>query len=261
MKITVIGCGVMGKAFAKHFARQHFIFLYDKSFEKANDLAKEIGGKAVEKVKEAIQGSDVILLAVKPKDFESVAKMIHSDLTKDQLVISILAGASLQILRKHLPDSPLLRVTPNLALLYGQGVLGVVEDSQLSDDLKKLAETLLSGMGLVAWLAENKMDALNALAASGLGFFFLIMEGFIEGGVAIGLTEDEAKEYALKTLEGAASLMRETKKHPAELKLQIASPAGTTIAGLKKMEEYGVKAGIINALIAAHEKAVHMFNP
>jgi len=262
MKIAIIGCGVMGSAFARHFAKQHHVFLCDKSIEKVKLLAKDIGGKVFEKASDAVQEADVILLAIKPKDLKGVAKTINSSLVKDQLVMSILAGASLDLLHEYFPLSPILRITPNLSLVHEQGVLGLADDSQLSHELKKLSTSLLEGMGLLAWLPESKMDALNALAASGLGFFFFIMEGFIEGGVAIGFTAQEAKEYTLKTLEGALTLMKEEpKKHPAELKLQIASPAGTTIAGLIKMEEYGVKVGIIKALVAAYDKAVHMFIP
>lgn len=259
MRIAIIGCGVMGAAFARHFAKCHQVFLSDKTYEKADSLAKDVGGKACEKASEAVVQAEIVLLAIKPKDLKSVSQEISSSLKKEHLVMSILAGTPLLLLRKYFSQSALLRITPNLALIYGEGVLGLVDDVHITENHKQLIENLLDDMGLLVWLDENKVDALNALAASGIGFFFFLMEAFIEGGVAIGLSAQESREYTLKTMEGAAAMLRHTGNHPAELKLQIASPAGTTIAGIKKMEEYGVRAGIINALVAAHEKGLHMF--
>jgi pyrroline-5-carboxylate reductase len=113
-------------------------------------------------------------------------------------------------------------------------------------------------MGLYAWMAEGKLEALTAISGSGIGFVLVMIEAMIDGGVHLGFTATDAREYVLKTMEGAVALVRETGKHPAELKLNISSPGGTTIAGLKVMEEQGVRSGIIHTLIASYEKALNM---
>jgi pyrroline-5-carboxylate reductase len=254
MKVAIIGCGVMGAAFAKHFAKEHTVFLCDQEKRRRERLAEEIGGKPIEKMSEAIKEAEVVLLAVKPKDMAEVAKATHTEFSKEKLLMSILAGTSLSLLRKSF-FATILRLMPNLALTCGEGVIGLVDDGHLSEEEKKNAEELLKGLGLLAWLPESKIEALTALAGSGPAFIFVIIEALIEGGISMGFNAEEAREFALKTIEGATSLLRATGKHPAELKWNVASPAGTTIAGLNEMEASGVRSGIIQTLHATYLRA------
>lgn len=256
MNITIVGCGVMGSAFAKHFAKKHSVTVCDHDLHRMQALAGEIGGKYQGNVHEAVQDADVILLAVKPKDLASVAKSMTFD--KEKILISILAGTPLSALKSHFPKAVIVRSMPNLALTCGQGVIGLVEDYDLSDDVKKKVDSLMQGMGLYAWMPENKVEALTALSGSGIAFVLLMIEAMIDGGVFLGFSAQESREFVLKTMDGAVALMREHGKHPAELKQQISSPAGTTIAGLKVMEEKGVRSGIFHTLIASYEKALSM---
>jgi len=252
--IAVIGCGVMGSAFARHFAKSHAVVLYDKDAKRAEALSKQIKATLRKEISKAVKGADVVLLAVKPKDLSQAAKSISSLMSKNQLIISILAGIPLATLKKYFPVGHLLRIMPNLALTSGQGIIGLVDDEKFAPEMKKLADSLMSDMGLLAWIPESKMEALASLAASGLGFAFLIIEALMEGGIAMGFTPFESREYVIKMWEGALALMKSSGKHPADLKLQIASPAGTTIAGLRVMEKSGVRAGIIDALIATYQR-------
>ncbi|MBY0529830.1 MAG: pyrroline-5-carboxylate reductase [Rhabdochlamydiaceae bacterium] len=256
MKIAVIGCGVMGGAFARHFAKKHPVILYDRSFEQTQNLAAECQGVVAESIEEAAKQADIILLGIKPKDLLGVAEALSEPLVKDKLVISMLAGVPLSALKTHFPHSKLLRVMPNLALTCGQGVVGMVDQGQLSKEIMRQIDELFDGMGLNAWMPESKLEALTALAASGIGFVFLMLEAMMEGGISMGFTSQESKDFVLKTMEGAVALVRETGKHPAELKLNISSPGGTTIAGLIEMENRGVRSGIINALLTAYHKAI-----
>lgn len=258
MKIGIIGCGVMGAAFAKHFIKKQTVILSDRDFSKAQKLSQEIGATAQEDVNKVVRGADVILLAIKPKDLSSLANLIALDLKKDKIIISILAGASLEILKKYFPNGSIVRSMPNLALAYGQGVVGLVEDGSLSKPIKQTIDAIFEGLGLVAWMSEEKIEALTALSGSGIGFFLVMIEAMIDGGVHLGFTAQESRKFVLKTIEGAVALMQESGKHPAELKLQIASPGGTTISGLKTLEEEGVRAGIVHALEACYQKALSM---
>lgn len=256
MKIVVIGCGVMGGALAKHFTKKHSVLLVDHNKTRTQALAKEIGAVVEEDVKRAVEEADVILLAIKPKDLTSVAKSIGVFVRKDKILISILAGTSLAMLKQNFPSGVLVRAMPNLGLVYGQGVVGVVENEHHST--KQTVASLFDGLGLVAWMSEDKIEALTALSGSGIGFILVMIEAMMDGGVHLGFSAGESREFVLKTMEGAVALMKGSNKHPAELKLQIASPAGTTIAGLKVMEEEGVRSGIVHALTACYEKALSM---
>ncbi len=258
MKIAIIGCGIMGTAFARQFAKKKELILCDQDKKRAKELSVELNCRFEERLTDAVQDADGILLAVKPKDLPSLAKTISPALGK--FVISILAGIPLSILKKFFPLTSLLRIMPNLALTCGEGVIGLVDDGHLSESMKKKAEALFEGMGLLAWLPENQVEALTALTASGIGLIFLMIEAMIEGGILMGFNALESKELVIKAIEGAIALLRKTGQHPAELKWNISSPAGTTIAGLKEMEDRGVRSGIINALLASHQRGVQMLN-
>jgi pyrroline-5-carboxylate reductase len=255
MKIAVIGCGVMGSAFAKHFAKKNAVLLCDRDETQAQALAKEIGGNFKASLSSAVEEADLVLLAIKPKDLSALAKASADAFTEKKILISILAGTSISLLKQNFPKATVVRSMPNLALVFGQGVMGLAENGHLSPQLKQQVDRLLEGIGLIIWMPENKIDALTALSGSGIGFVLVMIEAMIDGGVHLGFTAKESKEIVLKTIEGALALMRETGKHPAELKLQIASPGGTTIAGLKVLEEEGVRSGIVHALVACYEKA------
>lgn len=258
MKVAVIGCGVMGSAFAKYFAKKHSVILHDRDKAKAQSLAKEIGAVVEGNLSKCVEMSDVVLLAIKPKDLALAAKAASGALTDNKILISILAGTPLAMLRKNFPKGVLIRSMPNLALVYGQGVIGLAENSHLFPQIKKSVDSLMNGIGLVAWMSEDKIEALTAMSGSGIAFILVMIEAMIDGGVHLGFTAQEAREFVLKTMEGAVALMKESGKHPAELKLNIASPGGTTIEGLKVLEEEGVRPGIVHALVACHQKALNM---
>ncbi len=238
MKIVVVGPGSMGSAFVGHFAKAHDVVTCGRHDKKAS----------------LIKGAEIVLLAVKPKDLAAVSKEIGPLLTKEQILISMLAGVTLDTLRTHFPSSHLLRIMPNLALICNEGVIGIVDDQSLPSEQKKKIDTLFHGLGLLSWVPESKINAISALAGSGPAFMYLIIEAMIEGGIYMGLTADQSKEYTLQMIKGSIELLQFEGKTPTELTYRIASPAGTTIAGLKKMEEDGVRGCIINALIETYKK-------
>lgn len=258
MKIAVIGSGVMGSAFARHFAKKNSVIICSRDKAKTLAFAKEIGATYQERLDEAIKSADVVFLSVKPKDLSEIAKATTKAVTGNKILISILAGTPLKVLKTHFPQAHVIRTMPNLAITSGKGVIGLVDDAHLSQAIKKEVESLLEGVGLLLWMSEDKIEALTAISGSGIGFWFVIIEAMIDGGVHLGFTAQESRELVLKTIEGAVALMRQSGKHPAELKLDIASPGGTTEAGLKVMEELGVRSGIIHTLTACHEKALNM---
>lgn len=243
MKIAIIGCGVMGSALARHLAKKHQVVLFNRSPGKAQALAEEIGAVC----QEGIADCEIVILAVKPKDLSSVVLKLQGC---NSLLISLLAGTSLASLKEHFPSARLIRMMPNLGILCGQGVIGLCSDEKGATDL------LWEGLGRVVWLDEVGLDRLGALVGSGIGFVFQWMEAMIEAGVFLGFSAAEAQELVALTIAGAAALQQASGQHPVLLKLQVASPGGMTIAGLKEMQDRGVQSAIINGVVAAYDKSV-----
>lgn len=245
MKITIIGCGNMGKALAANLSKANQLYFYDHTPGKAESL-----GKACKNLDEAVQ-SDIIILAVKPQNLKEIGEKLH--LKKGQVLVSILAGTSLAALKSYFKEAAIIRMMPSMAVAYGAGIVGMCsnEASEVNDSISKTFESL----GELYWLPESKINALTALTGSGPAFFFSIIESMIEAGIAMGFTAKEARKLVLPMLQGSLTLLEKSDQHPADLKWQITSPQGTTIAGLRKLEESAVRAGIINTFLAAYDRA------
>lgn len=255
MKIAIIGCGVMGSAFAKAWAKEHQVFLIGRDQSKLKALSLSLSAPVVT-LEEGCKAADVIMLGFKPKDLKDASSQIAPFLSSDKIVISILTGADSALLSSYLPKAKIVRTMPNLALTISQGIIGVAE---LQDkELKKQIQDLLSPLGLVYFLPESKMEGFTALCGSSPAFAFVILEAMIEAGVSLGFSFNDAKELVFKVFEGSIGLLKELKMHPDELKMQISSPGGTTIAGLREMEKQGVASGIIETMFACYHKAVEM---
>lgn len=255
LKIGVIGCGEMGSSLAIKLGQKHQVFLCDKSFEKAEKLAKQSHATAVKTIGDLIKHVEIIVLAFKPHDLGNAAAEFKESLKHTQLLISILAGTPLVTLKHYFKDVQLLRMMPNLALKYGQGVMGLTDDGNLSHEKKQMIESLFSPLGMLYWLSEDKLDALTALTASGPAFVFVMVEAMVDAAIAMGFPAAQAQQMVLQMITGSVTLLTETKKHPGELKWQVSSPAGTTIEGLNRLEQDGVRSGIIQAFLAAYNRA------
>lgn len=246
MKIAIIGCGVMGSAFARQFSeKKQEVFLCDHAVAKGEALAEELGAKFFTSPKEAVEGADLVLLAVKPKDLQKMSGL------EGKIVLSILAGTSIERLKEQFPKAIVVRAMPNLALTCGEAVIALVGESKVRQQI----DDLLEGMGLIFWTQEEKIDAITAVAGSGPAFVIAMIEAMTESGVEIGLSSAESLELVLQTMIGAVALLKAGKSHPAEVRWKIAAPGGTTIAGLAAFEESGVRAGIRKTILATFQRA------
>jgi pyrroline-5-carboxylate reductase len=252
MKISIIGCGNMGSGIARRLAKEHQLSLIDRTYKRTEALANEIGARPCKSIEEVVAEADVIILAIKPQSLNEIADL---KLSEKQLLISLLAGINSKTLKQHFGHAHILRMMPNLPSFYGQGVIGFSDTGELSAEHKQKAEAIATLLGNAFWINENKIDALTSLTASGPAFAFVIIESMIDAAIAMGFTAAEGREYVLQMLTGTLAMLKESGKHPADLKWQVASPGGTTIAGLKKMEEEGVRSGIMNTFIAAFQRA------
>lgn len=254
MKIAIIGCGNMGSGFAERLAQNNQLFLYDHHSEKTDKLEKKGYGKACHDIKEALQSSEIVILAIKPQNLAKAANAISESLLASHFLISLLAGTSLEVLKQYFPSALIIRMMPNLPLIYGQGVIGLCSDEKIAKSDQETLTKYFAVLGKTYWLSEEKIDALGALAGSGPAFFFVIVESMIDAGIAMGFTFQESKEIVYQTLQGSLTLLERTEKTPCELKWQITSPKGTTVAGLQKLEESALRGGIIDTFLATYDR-------
>ncbi len=258
MNVCLIGCGKMGGGIAQRLASEHDLHLFDHTFEKAKKLAELIGGTACKTAAEAISKADVVLIAVKPQDLDRLAKEVHREFYSEQLVVSCLAGVTTHMLETLFAEIPVLRIMPNLPVLHGEGIVGLVETDELEDAMKEKATQLFSSLGDLHWVPESKIDAISALTGSGPAFVSVMIESMIDAGVAMGIDSEQSRELVLQLINGTVSTLKETGKSPAQLKLEVASPGGTSIAGLVTMENEGVRSGIINTFIATYYRNLEL---
>jgi pyrroline-5-carboxylate reductase len=255
MKITIFGCGNIGKALAERLSPHHTLFLYDHNYSKIEELEKNGFGKAVKKPKEALQQSDIVILAIKAQGIGDDTAVINGTDNAKQILLSLLPGIPISRLKKQFPSNTIIRMMPNLALTYGEGLIGLCAEDDVTNEFRDLCTRLCKPLGKTYWLPESKIDAFTSLAGSGPAFIFAMMESMVDAGITMGFSAKDSTELVIQMLRGSVTMVEKSGKHPGELKWQVASPAGTTISGLNKFEEQAVRSGIIKTFIAAYERA------
>ncbi len=245
----------MGSAMARRFVDKHDVTLFDRNHKKAVDLAAEIGAKSAKDIAHAVEGYDVVLLAIKPKDLDAFAKEAAPLMKSDTLLVSVLSGVKMETLSHLFPKKKILSTMPNLAVTYEKGVIGIVETHDMTPEYRQKIEEIFQGMGLLVFVPENKINALSALTGSAPAFVFHMIEAMTEGGIYLGFPADQALSLVLQVFEGAVAILKETKTHPAEMKWKVASPGGTTIEGLKVLEQEGVHHALMQAMQVTAAKA------
>ncbi len=204
-------------------------------------------------------GSDVLVLAVKPQSMPQVLAELRPHVGPGHLVISIAAGVSIATLLDGLgADRRIVRVMPNTPALLGAGASAYAlgPDVHVADEL--LVQAFLGSVGCAVQVPEKLLDAVTGLSGSGPAFVYLIIEALADGGVRMGLPRDTAVQLAAQTVLGSARMVLETGLHPGVLKDQVTSPGGTTIAGLHALERAGVRGALMNAVEAAAQRSADL---
>ncbi|RON29591.1 MULTISPECIES: pyrroline-5-carboxylate reductase [Pseudomonas] len=208
---------------------------------------------------DAIQGVDVIVLAVKPQAMKAVCEAIRPSLKPNQLVVSIAAGITCASMNNWLGAQPIVRCMPNTPALLRQGVSGLFATSEVSAEQRQQAEELLSAVGIALWLnEEQQLDAVTAVSGSGPAYFFLLIEAMTAAGVKLGLPADIAAQLTVQTALGAAHMAVASDVDAAELRRRVTSPAGTTEAAIKSFQAGGFEALVEKALGAAAHRSAEM---
>jgi len=257
MKVGIIGCVVMGSAMARIIRNHHEVFLYTRRPETLDEDLK-VKTTLTKSIEEIAKSSDMIILAVKPKDLEALIEDLDPALKKGTLVLSILVGTTLDHLKSSFPTAKPFRLMPNLPLLCGKGLIGIAEDDDALPEDKESVDQVLSGLGSTVWLDEKLMNPFAALTGSSPAFICLIIEAMVQAGIAVGFKSEVALELVLKTVEGTAGLLKQTGDSPSKVRQSVASPRGTTVCGLNAMEANGVRHGVISGILQTFERGEEM---
>lgn len=260
-KIGCIGGGKMGEALCRGIINAGLssaenIMVSDVIIDRCRFLSKEIGIKTTQSNKDAANFADVIILAVKPQMMGEVLDQLKNEITTSHLVVSIAAGIPIRFIESRLQaGARIVRVMPNTPCLIGVSATAFAPGRCATDADGQLAHKLFSAVGKVFSLDEKYLDAVTGLSGSGPAYVYMFIEALSDGGVKMGLSRDVATVLAAQTVMGAAKMVLETGQHPAQLKDAVTSPGGTTIEGLSKLEDYGFKSAVINAVEAATLKS------
>jgi len=255
--VGFLGAGQMASALAAGWSRAGLLdpakSLAADPFPAARDkFTPSTGIRAVASNREVVEACDVLVLAVKPQVMAAVVGEVQPHLKPRHLVISIAAGVTLKTLGQFLGEGTrLVRVMPNTPCLVGASASGYAAGSSATPDDVALVGKLFGAVGKAFALPEHLLDAVTGLSGSGPAFVYVMIEALADGGVKVGLPRDVAQALAAQTVFGAAKMVLETGQHPAALKDAVASPGGTTIAGLHALETGGLRAALIDAVEAA----------
>ena len=259
-----IGTGNMGSALVRAAAQAvdaKNITLADQCAEKAAALANELGCANTD-VKTLAQNSYYIFLGVKPQVMETMLCDIAPVLASRQdrfVLVSMAAGLSMADIRRMAKaDYPVIRIMPNIPASVGGGVILFDSTENVSAEEVALFRENMRYAGLVDPLPEKLIDAGSALSGCGPAFVCLFVEALADGAVACGLPRDKALAYAAQTLAGTAKMLLTSGMHPGQLKDAVCSPGGTTITGVKAMEESGFRAGAMDAVTAAYQRTLEL---
>jgi pyrroline-5-carboxylate reductase len=224
--------------------------------ERARELAGKYGIAATLDNAEAARWANVLILMAKPQDMDVLLRQIVDDVTGDDLVISFAAGIRTSFVEKHLPDGvPVVRVMSNVPVMVDEAMSVVAAGRHATEEHLAVAEELLGYVGKVLQLKETHLDAVTATSGSGPAYFFLLAEAMIEACILLGLSRDVATDLIIQTMLGSAKMLRDTGKHPVELREMVTSPGGTTIEAIRHLEEAGVRAAFLNAIDAARKRS------
>lgn len=201
-----------------------------------------------------VSNSEILLLAIKPQVFEAVTAGLQK-VNASQMVISILAGTPLARLESAFPGQPIVRAMPNTPATVGLGMTAIAPGAHIQVAHLQTARRIFEAVGEVVEVPETLMDAVTGVSGCGPGYVAIMIEALSDGGVAVGLPRAIATQLAIQTVRGTAELLQSSELHPAVLKDRVASPGGTTIAGIAELERSGFRSALIEAVRAAYRRS------
>ncbi len=264
-KAAFIGAGNMGGALIQAACEAlgpEQVVITDHAYAKAEELAGKLGCTAVQDNGEALRQAEYVFLCVKPQVMEGVVKALVPALREkpDTVLVTIAAGIQIATLRGWLGDcSPaILRIMPNTPAAIGMGMLALTGEPEAKEEHYQAVEAILAKAGRVERLTEGQIDAFSAVAGCGPAFVYPFIEALADGAVKVGLPRQQAMVYAAQMVLGSAAMVLESGKHPGQLKDEVCSPGGSTIAGVAALEARAFRSAAIEAVEAAYRKTVDL---
>lgn len=260
-RIALIGPGVMAEAIIAGLIRTKIaapdlITAAGPRQERGDELVSKYGIHFTPQNAEAAGQADIVILSVKPQRLQSVLAVLHGKIQKEALVLSIVAGASIQTISNGLAHANVVRAMPNTPAQIGQGITVWTASQSVSEEQMDIATSILCALGQEVFLAEESyLDMATALSGTGPAYVFLFMEALIDAGVHLGFPRRISEQLVLQTLRGSVEYYALKKDHPAHLRNEVTSPGGTSAAALYYLEKAGFRTALSRAIWAAYERS------
>lgn len=263
--IAIIGAGVMGETLLAGLIRAGWpasdITASDRRAVRRAELEQRYGVATASNA-DAAAAADTVVLVVKPQDIGEVIPEIAEHVRVGTLVVSLCAGVTTAQLEAVLPEGvPVVRVMPNTPAQVSEGMAAISAGSHASAADLEHAVALLEAVGKAVVVPERYQDAVTAISGSGPAYLFFVAEAMIDAAVLLGIPRDTATLLVTQTMVGSAKLLAEGGEHPTVLRERVTSPAGTTAAALRQLEERSVKAAFIAAMVAARDRSAELAGP
>ncbi|OFI07422.1 pyrroline-5-carboxylate reductase [Clostridium acetireducens DSM 10703] len=262
--IGIIGCGNMGQAILggiinSNMVMPHNVMISNRGKDKLNYIKNKYNINICDSNTQIPNFSDIIILAIKPNICNDVIEEIKDLIKKDTIIISIVAGISLeQLSNKFNKGVKIIRVMPNTPALVGEAMSALSYNEFVNDNDVELAKKIFESFGKVEIIDEKLMDAVTAISGSSPAYVYMFIEALADGGVLLGLSRDKAYKMAAQAVLGSAKMVLETKEHPGKLKDNVCSPSGTTIEAVYTLEKNNFRGSIISAVKQCGEKSQNM---
>jgi pyrroline-5-carboxylate reductase len=260
-RVAIIGCGKIGESLLRGLLSSDWrspgeIVVTARREERVRELADRYGVEGALTNTEAVAGAALVVVAVKPQDFDVLLGEIGGLLTEEQTVLSVAAAIPTAYIEKRIaPRVPVVRAMPNAPAVVHEGIAGICAGAHADDAHLALAEEVLGHLGYAVRVPEKAMDAVTAVSGSGPAYFALLAEAMIEAGILLGLTRETSTQLVVQTMFGTAKLLRDENMHPVVLREAVTSPGGTTTRAIHELEQAGVRAAFMNAIQAAMERS------
>ena len=258
--VAFVGAGVMAESMIAGLLKRGLvgpdrIVASHPRADRRKRLEDRFGIRAVEGNREVAAGADLVMLTVKPQVLGQVVKQLHGRLEPRQVVASVIAGASIDTLRRGLGHDAIVRVMPNTPAQIGEGMSVWTSTPDVDDRQRARVKAALGALGEELWVDEEKyVDMASALSGTGPTYVFLMMEALIDAGVHMGFPRRIAEQIVLQTVSGSVAFARDSGRHMAELRNMVTSPGGTSAEAIYQMEKGGLRTVFSRAVYAAYQR-------
>ena len=267
-KVGFIGCGNMGSAMLKGLIASEKVAVSElaaaEKFEASKEKIRTLGVDVLDSNADLVKDSDVIFLVVKPYQQEEVYPDIRENLQPDQILVSVAAGVSLPTVEQACISIDVagrikvVRAMPNTPALVGEGMTALALNANMTKEDADLILSYFNSFGKAQIVPESMMDVVTGLSGSSPAFVYMMIEAMADAAVYEGMPRTQAYEFAAQTVRGAASMVLETGEHPGALKDAVCSPGGTTIEGVRALEDASFRSAVMDGVCAATEKSKEM---